>query len=318
MNKLDRIVSLREALAIAFRDRKIIIAAFAVPVVLAVVVALSLPRAYQATASILVKTGRQFVPQSDVGQAINSVPTASMQEAMNSEVSILQSRDLGIALFDRIGIDKVYPDIAASADDPESAREIALKALSGDLVVDNPPQSTVINVSLNNRDPAVAASTLDTLVGLYRQKHVDVFATPRTQVLTEQLDGELASLAALEARTANFRIEHNIFDADKQRQQLIDERGKLVSTRGDLDTRSVELTNKLVFLQSRLAETPETKTVGTESFQTDSVNNANVKLLELQREEQNLLSRYLEDSRPVQNVRADIAVVKRFLAEQGK
>ena len=318
MNKLDRIVSLREALAIAFRDRKIIIAAFAVPVVLAVVVALSLPRAYQATASILVKTGRQFVPQSDVGQAINSVPTASMQETMNSEVSILQSRDLGIALFDKVGIDKVYPDIAASADDPESAREIALKALSGDLVVDNPPQSTVINVSLNNRDPAVAASTLDTLVGLYRQKHVDVFATPRTQVLTEQLDGELASLAALEARTANFRIEHNIFDADKQRQQLIDERGKLVSTRGDLDTRSVELTNKLVFLQSRLAETPETKTVGTESFQTDSVNNANVKLLELQREEQNLLSRYLEDSRPVQNVRADIAVVKRFLAEQGK
>jgi uncharacterized protein involved in exopolysaccharide biosynthesis len=318
MNTLAPVVSLREALAIAFRDQRILLVAFLVPVVIAVVAALLTPRAYMANATLLVKTGRQFVPQSDVGQAINNLPTASMQETMNSEVSILRSRDLSLALLDRVGLEHLYPDIAGSSMPPARKQDLAIRALSGDLGVENPAQSTVINLSLQNRDPAVAATALDGLVTLYRQKHVDVFATPRADVLTGQLATELASLTSLEERAAKFRIEHDLFDAEAQRQQLIEERGQRLSAKGDLDSRNVELANKLAFLRDRLLSTPESQTVGTEKFQTESVNTANVKLLELRREEQNLLSRYLADSRPVQNVRADIAVVERFLAEQGK
>ncbi len=318
MNTRAPVVSLREALAIAFRDRRIVLVAFAVPVVIAILAALLVPRSYMATAALLVKTGRQFVPQSDVGQAINNLPTATMQETMNSEASILRSRDLSLALLDRVGIEKLYPAIAESSQPEPRKQELALKALAGDLQVQNPAQSTVINLSLENRDRLVAATALDALVTLYRQKHVDVFANPRADVLTSQLGTELASLTSLEERAAKFRIAHDLFDADAQRQQLIEERGQRLSAKGDLDSRSVELTNKLAFIHERLTKTPESQTVGTERFQTESVNTANVKLLELRREEQNLLSRYLADSRPVQNVRADIAVVERFLAEQGK
>jgi uncharacterized protein involved in exopolysaccharide biosynthesis len=318
MNTFDRIVSLREALAIAFRDKWIIVGAFLVPVLIACAAALLTPRVYESTAVILVKTGRQFVPQSDVGQAINSVPVASMQETMNSEVSILNSRDLAIGVIQRVGLATLYPKIADGDDTDAAKLDMAVEAFDKDLKVDNPAQSTVINVALDNHDVAASTKALETLVALYRQKHVDVFATPRTQVLTEQLDKELASLAALEARTANFRIEHNVFDPDTQRQQLIEQRGTLVAARGDLESKKVELTNKLAFLNDKLSSTPETKTVGTERFSTDTVNNASTKLLELRREEQNLLSRYLENSRPVQNVRADIAVVEKYLAEQGK
>jgi uncharacterized protein involved in exopolysaccharide biosynthesis len=318
MNTFDRIVSLREALAIAFRDKWIIIGAFLLPVIIACAAALLTPRVYQSTAVILVKTGRQFVPQSDVGQAINSVPVASMQETMNSEVSILNSRDLAIGVIKAVGLPTLYPKIADGDGSDAEKLDTAVEAFARDLKVDNPAQSTVINVALDNHDVAASTKGLESLVMLYRQKHVDVFATPRTQVLTEQLDKELASLAALEARTANFRIEHNVFDPDTQRQQLIEQRGTLVTARGDLESKKVELTNKLTFLNEKLSSTPETKTVGTERFSTDTVNNASVKLLELRREEQNLLSRYLENSRPVQNIRADIAVVEKYLSEQGK
>ena len=318
MDNLNRIVSLREALAIAFRDKWIIVAAFLIPPLIAIGVALAMDRTYQANASLLVKAGRQFVPQSDLGQAINNLPTASMQETMNSEVSILRSRDLAVETLNQVGLAKLYPDIAAGDGTVDAKMALAVKAFASDLKVDNPAQSTVINVALESHDAAVAQRGLAALVELYRTKHVSVFASPRSGILTNQLNAEIKNLDGLESKTATFRIEHALFDPRQQREQLLAERGRLVSAKGDLDTRTVELTNKVAFLDGLLTSTPATKTVQTEAYQSDSVMNANNKLLELRREEQNLLSRYLESSRPVQNVQADIAVVERFLAEQNK
>src|SRR5689334_21801660 len=104
--------SLREALTIVFRRQRAITLSLLIPPLLAVGVALFITPLYQSDSKVLIKAGREFLPGSDESRSSPNAPSSTMQEAINSEIEILTSRDLTLEVLSQVGIDNVYPKLA--------------------------------------------------------------------------------------------------------------------------------------------------------------------------------------------------------------
>src|SRR6185312_3726411 len=99
----------REVLSILFKERRKLLGAFLGLAVGVIAYSYLLTPYYDATGRLLVKTGREFQVRSDPTQPVASVPSTTKQEIVNSEIQILTSRDLVLAVVNRIGAAKLYP-----------------------------------------------------------------------------------------------------------------------------------------------------------------------------------------------------------------
>ena len=99
----------REILSILFKERLKLIGVFLVLTLLVIGYSLVMTRSYQASARLLVKSGREFQVRSDPNQPVAASPSVTKQEIVNSEIQILTSRDLVEAVINKIGADRLYP-----------------------------------------------------------------------------------------------------------------------------------------------------------------------------------------------------------------
>src|SRR5580704_6786082 len=105
----------REFLGILFREKFTVSLTFIGLFALVLGLSFLMPPKYAAEAKLLVKSGREFQSRPDPGQTAAVEPYLTKQEVMNSELEILTSNDLVEATINRIGIDKLYPDILENA-----------------------------------------------------------------------------------------------------------------------------------------------------------------------------------------------------------
>ena len=118
--------------------------------------------------------------RSDPNQPVASVPSATKQEIVNSEIQILTSRDLTIAMVaDKSGRKSSTPAQRQPA-------EAAVRSFQTDFKASPVEHSDVIDVTYRNRDRDVAVQALNILVELYQQKHAEMFSDPRYKFLEQQ------------------------------------------------------------------------------------------------------------------------------------
>ena len=293
----------RELLSILFRERLKLIIVFVGLCALVVGYSYLLTPYYEATTRLLVKTGREFQTRSDPNQPVVAVPSSTKQEIVNSEIQILNSRDLALAVIDRIGADKLYPGVTA---------DTALRSFQSDLKVSPVEQADVIDVSYKNRDRDVAISALGALVELYQQKHAEMFADPRYKFLDVQTKQYQDQLDAVVKKEADIRSAKSLFDVDAQRAKLLDDRAATTSILEQLRSQSIDAHQRIDFLTDRLKTTPPLIPAGVAPA--DAVEQAKARLLDLQVKLQQLHDRYVGDVKPMQDTDAEIAQIKQFLA----
>src|ERR1700691_3466852 len=156
----------REVLSILFKERRKLIGTFLGLTVLVIGYSYLLTPYYEATASLLVKTGREFQVRSDPNAPIASVPSTTKQEIVNSEIQILTSRDLVEAVVEKIGAAKLYPGAGTS--------DAAVRDFQSDLRVSRVELADVIDITYRTRAHDVAVAALGALVDLYQQKHAEM------------------------------------------------------------------------------------------------------------------------------------------------
>src|SRR5512143_742648 len=87
--------SLRNLLHILFKHQVKILTLFIATIVTVTVGSFLITPVYMATASLLVKVGREYITNPEVGDARNALPTVVNPEGMiNSEIQILNNREL--------------------------------------------------------------------------------------------------------------------------------------------------------------------------------------------------------------------------------
>jgi uncharacterized protein involved in exopolysaccharide biosynthesis len=330
--------SLREALTIIFRNRRAIAYSFLIPPILALALAFVLTKYYQADSKILVKTGREFIPDDpDASHATMGSPATTMQETINSEIEILTSRDLISDVISQVGIYNVFPDMSPDhfsigmlvgnvrnfvtkkvsalfnlPVDDASPDEKAFEQFQEQLTIEPVKLANVLSVSFRNASRDVAKNVLQRLVDGYMKRHVEAFSSPKSQLLQMQLDDNLKTLQKVGATRAALKSTHGLYSVNEQRTALISRRDTAIAELAENESKQRQDQKLNAFLTHRLKALPSNGAIQTTADSTGR-GAALTQLLSLRQAEQQLLQKYTPQNPLVIDVETAIKATQKFI-----
>lgn len=160
-------VSMRDLLHVLFKHQAKILAIFISTVVTVAIGSFLIVPVYEATASLLVKIGQEYIAKPEVGDARNLM-MVNQEEIINSEIQILNNWDLIEKVITAIRVGTIYPQLASDPPARMTPLEAAVLQFSRNLTVEGVKKSNVIGVSFRHRDPAVAAKALALLIDFFK------------------------------------------------------------------------------------------------------------------------------------------------------
>lgn len=300
-------VSLREMMAVAFRHRRTVLAAFLLPPMLAVAALLLLPPKYRAQSDLMVKTGREYMAQTE-GDTGLTAPSTTKQEGINSEISLLTSRAVVEATIRAIGMDVLYPGLAEDPPWFETPLDAAVDKFSKDLTAEPVKLSNVVAVSFDAGSPSRAAMVLDRLIGIYIDKHTAVFAAGRSPSYADALARGNAEAERLERLRTRLKVDGGIYDIAAQRTALISQHVAAEAHLQDVVNSQAMLRGRLAYLKAELPKTPATiRSTGTD--RNEAVDHARQTLVDLRAAEAAMAARYAPGNPDLLRVRGQIAAL---------
>jgi uncharacterized protein involved in exopolysaccharide biosynthesis len=317
MAEREEIKGIRDFLTILFKHRTKILIIFFSIVTTVTIGTLLLSPVYEAKSTLLVKMGREYIYRPEVG---DKSPTVSVNQAemIDSEVTIITSRDLVEKVITALKVETIYPELAKSPPARMTPLEAAIIHFQKKLSAEGVKKSNMIEVTFQHKDPRIAARALNLLVDFYMVKHLQVYSSAESPFLDKQLNTYDRKLKESANNLESFKRNNGVFSLEEQRSLLLKQRS-------DLDTALKNSINTVEALQKRLVSLKELKqgvasdsTLYTTSERDKIIDESRSKLLSLELEEQELLKKYKEENRLVQHVRNEISMVKGFLTEQEK
>ena len=268
---------------------------------------------YQSHTSLLIKQGREYLYIPEISDERAKAPTRLI-ELINAEMQILNSRDLKEDTIKKIGLDALYPDLEGV----ENAPSIAIDKFNRALTINVIPDAHVVSVFFRHEDPTLAAEVVNVLVDQFLGKRIEIYGKIESGFLQRQLDETMFKLANVREELENFKNTHDVYSMKDQLHLLLNEHQELTSALRTATNQVSGFENKLRILDEQLLETPESITVHSEYRRNKIVDEAKQTILGLQMKEQELLTKYREDSRTIESIRGEIAQVEAFLSGQAQ
>jgi len=297
-----------------WRERWLMLAIFGVLFVLGTAAAFSLKTAYPAYASVLVRLGQEYVYEPRAGDAgRGAVPDSDA--VLQSETEILGSAQLKQRVIDRLGLSRIYPALGKkyATARPAAQRQmkgLALRAFEHSLKIETAPDTPIIRVGFEHDDPQTAALVLNTLLEEYLIYRRSVFGDGVSPVLEQQRLAFQSRLAAADAAYEDFLNNNRIGDFAAEKASLSALQAQIEQQKYQTDAQLQDRMGRLGALERQFAQvSPE---VG---LYRDVSGAGGEKLVQLKVQREDLLSRYRPDSRPVQELDAQIAQMERAVAE---
>ena len=289
--------NLRDILTIFFKHRRKIVIVFLVLSLASLVLYLwKSTVAYNATARIMVKFGREFVSKSELG---SERQTFTPQSVMATEIQLIRSPDLISKVLQSVGPDKVYPEFSGIGN-PEQRLNVSVQNFVDKLKIEIVPNTSMIDIVFIHPEPKIAVTVLNELLELMKEKHLQTFSGNSTEFLEQQFQNYAAQLKHSEARWQEYKQRTGVFAVDEQRSGLLQQKITFEAALRTTQTHIAELEHRLALLKSGKGSV-------------EPAQDTKARLLALQEKEQGLLLRYNENSRSIQNVRSEIAALKRSL-----
>ena len=302
----------RELLTLVFRQRGKIILALLLPIAVAILLLIIMPKSYRAQTDILVKTGREYVPQSDDTGSPQG-PSSTKQEDINSEMSLLTSRAVAQATIDSIGVQNLYPNLVDSPPSNMSLMDAAVQAFDADRGVDPVKMSNIITVTFDAPSVQQAQTVLNRLIQVYIAKHTQVFAGQRAEGYEDSITRIQAELDRLEAQRTKIKLDGGIYDIVAQRTALITQRIEAEGHLQDVVNNQSTLTHRLAYLMSVRPQIPTTMQ-STNTDKSDEAVHGRTALIDLQQQEASMAARYGANNPDLQRVRMQIAALGQTIA----
>lgn len=209
-----------------FRHRLKLVASFVFCVFIAFAYLMTATPAYESVGSLLVKFGRAATP--DVfdfkGDGVE-VSQNDRREIMQSNIQILQSRDLLRTLVHDFGVETLYPGLTATLRPGDNPVESAINRLqSDDLIAKSALNSDIIEVHLFNQDPRLAAKFLQKLFDAFIFLQSDVYNKAQTDFLSEQVKQAEEKLHQSQKALRDYKEQVGISSIDQELQRLLEQK----------------------------------------------------------------------------------------------
>ena len=303
-----------DVVAMLWRDRWLMLAIFLVLFVLGAAGALMLKTQYPARSSILIRLGQEYVYEPNVGDAARgAIPTTD--QLIQSEVEILSSPELRRRVIGALGVGRVFPDRADAYSGGSEAKkreilEQAITAMGTNLKVESAPDTSVVRVTYSDTDPDRAALVLGKLLDEYLIYRRTVLVDGAGGSLDQQLGLSQQKLAGVDAAYQAFLAANAIDDFDAEKASLNSLQTSMTDETFRVQARLKEIDGRLGEIGRQVGQlAPEI------SLYHDTNPAASDKLLQLQLDRQDLLSRYKPDAQPVRDADQKIAQVQAMVSQ---
>jgi uncharacterized protein involved in exopolysaccharide biosynthesis len=310
--------TMRDLLAVLFRQWRLVLVSFAV-VFLAVLLYGLLSPSYQAEMKILVRRGRVDPPITPQPTTLSEFSRMDVtEEELNSEVQLLRDEDLLRKVVLATGLDTTQNSIwkwRERADDVRIAR--AVRALARHLTVEPIRKTRLIAVRYDSSDPALAARVLNTLGGLYMEKHLTVHRpSGEFRFFEQQTDQYRRGLETATARLLDLN-KQGVVAAALERDIALQKLSDADAASQQVCVSIAEIEQRIGALQAQLASLPQRAT-----SQIQTSDNAQLleqlksTLLTLQLKRTELLTKFQPSYRLVQEIDQQIAETKATIAAE--
>src|SRR6267143_1858659 len=308
----ERATTLRDVLAPVFRHRRLVSLTF-LDLFLGVVLAgLLLPKKYEAHMKILVRRERMDPVVTSESTAQRQVSLAVTEEELQSEVTLLKSRDLLEKVVVACGLHErrnssLWESLFRGEVSGTSTRiPFAVRRLEAKLEVELLKKTNLIEVTYGSPDPQLAARVLATLANLYLEKHVAVHRPPGAfDFFQQETEKYRQGLAAAEEKAPG---REEATDQNSIYQWLNQELAKAKAERVSLQGRAAE-TAQVVRTYREKAMALGQKAVGQQELMRDAKAAEGNYLLYLNKREEALISDELDRKRIVNVAIAEAATV---------
>ncbi|MFA6244056.1 MAG: Wzz/FepE/Etk N-terminal domain-containing protein [Candidatus Hydrogenedentales bacterium] len=248
----QRQLFLRDILTVLFKRKKLIVF-FAIVVIAATFGGNQIwPPTYESTARIQILPGRETLQSTTplTSQTMNPVITMSVED-VNSEIQIMLSDDVLRSVVKELKLDEasissegVVRGTLSKAQEAYAKLLIALKirneaslteqrveSLRSALAVTTIKDSYTVDVRMRWGTPAMAQTILTTLIAKYKDKHNEVFSTPKEadKVFTEKLTQMQTEWSEAQQALKTFRDSTKVYELDEERKLLLDQYTKAKS-----------------------------------------------------------------------------------------
>lgn len=347
-----RETSLRDLYYKFFRHKWKLILFFLAVVACVAVLTFCRAEIYRSQASLIVRLGRESVTLDPTATTGPIIPIAQSRESeVQTELEILKSREIAEKVVDSIGPEKILKSPAKAGPAQGQAQELfkvvkqkaaaavnklrgflgqqdvvspvldrdkAVLTVTKQLGIGTVQDSSIISVSYRATSPDLAQQVLAKLIELYLEKHVTVHQTVGAYpFFTQQAEHLRAKVAQFENDLQDLKNKTGISSLAEQERVTLERIGTLET---EIDRAEAELASsqaKVQSLRQILASTPKTVvTASTSGFGNYGADLMRDKLYTLQLREQDLASKYTDESRQLQEVRRQIAEAQQLLDKE--
>lgn len=308
--------SLRDLVAVLFRQRSPMLAAFVLVVVAVAISGVWIPR-YEAQMKILAlrqRSDEMVTPSANEPAQFNSDQVS--EEDLNSEVELLNSDDLLRKVVLTTGLYRRY----GSSREGDSALSIAraVRTLSKDLKIEPLRKTNVITVSYEARDPELAEEVLKALAAAYTEKHLEVHRPlGEFKFFDQQTEQYKQGLNRAQAKLSDFNKGTGVVSAEAERNSALQQAEAFDSNARQAQTAFIETEQRVNTLQAQLQTIkPRMTTVVRNSDNPQLLEQLKSTLLNLELKRTELLTKFEPTYRLVQEIDQQITDAKNAIAAE--
>lgn len=311
-------VALREVLTTVYYDRRRIGAVLLLGLLVTAIAVFLAPKKYVAEASLLLRLGREYIYTPEIGDpTAGGAPVAyDREQTVAAETKILTSRDLRESVLKKMGVQNVYPKIAAGGGDPAAVHAAAMLSFDKALDADILKGSNLMQINFEHTDAAIAARVLSQVIDEYLQRRSLIFASASSGTAEADFNARKAELKVAEGKLAKAKSERKIRAFDEEQSLLLVQRNALEMRETDMALAQAQAGGRTGALRSSLPAVSGDVTLSSETKGSEAIENARKLLLDLKLKERDLSAKYVDDNPLVVDVRADIARTTDFIREQ--
>ena len=190
-------------------------------------------------------------------------------------------------------------------------------AFESDFTVLPTKDANIITVSLDNPDGKLAAAAVNALLALYAARRSTLYVDPQLAVVRKAVTASEAAVAAADGRLAAYKQAHGISDAGQQRDLLLQRVSQARHDMADAAGAAGEQQARVETLSQQLRGEPATVGIFREQDPDTRLQAVNASLQDLQAKLAAARLKYLDGSRVVSMLEAQIAAEQAEAARLG-
>ncbi len=312
--------TLRDLLAVMFRQKRVVLCTFLVVLAISLAYAL-LATSYEAHMKVLVRRGRvDPVVTPEQNSAVQIAHPEISEEELNSEVELLRDEALLRKVVEQNGLASAdfRRGFLAGGEAAELQIARAVRKLARDMKVEPIRKTNLILVSYQSSDPALSARVLNSLARLYIEKHKEVRrSSEEFPFFEQQADRSRRRLDESEIQLLDFSRGRGIVSGSLERDLALQRVGEMENSSQQVRIAVQETSRRVQALETRQQSLPERSTSLVRTSDNPQLQGTlHGKLLELELKRTELLTKFEPGYRLVQEVQEQIEQAKAAIAAE--